>query len=488
MKKYDLVVIGGGPAGTPVAIEFAKLNPDKKVALIDKKGELGGECLFDGCIPSKIMKMSAKLIKELVTLKDFGIALDSMHYNLVWEKIVQRKKNILAKRTQGAKKNISAFSNVDILKATAKFVDEKEILVNYEDNVQEQLLFQYCVIATGSKSFIPHYKGNGIDKVWTNEDFFERMELPKTMSIIGDGAIAIEFAQILSTLGVKINLICRRAYILKNVDKDFSNIIFKEIQANKNINFLLNAEVKEINYDDKFKLTYNQNGEIQKCESQRVLIATGRVANTFNLDLEKAKVAYSEKGITTDKHLATTNKYIYANGDVVAGYPKFAHTAMYGAHTIAQNLFLEHNLFSIDYAKNSWILFSSPNIAVAGINEDEAKAKGLDVIIGVYDYAIDARFQIEDEKVGYLKFIVERSSKKILGVSAVLNEASSIIGEGALIVAKGLTLSDIIATIHPHPTFSESFSFLAKQMMGEIMLKKLENPAVKILLKVERFL
>ena len=106
MKEYDLVVIGGGPAGTPVAIEYAKLNSDKRVVIIEKKGELGGECLFDGCIPSKIMEMSAKLIKELKTLEDFGVVLDDVHYKLVWEKIVARKEEILSRRTKAAKDNV----------------------------------------------------------------------------------------------------------------------------------------------------------------------------------------------------------------------------------------------------------------------------------------------------------------------------------------------------------------------------------------------
>ena len=488
MKEYDLVVIGGGPAGTPVAIEYAKLNSDKRVVIIEKKGELGGECLFDGCIPSKIMEMSAKLIKELKTLEDFGVVLDDGHYKLVWEKIVARKEEILSRRTKAAKDNVEGLKNIDILKAEASFIEEKSLLVMYEDKQTEQILFESCVIATGSKAFIPEYKGNGVDKVWTNEDFFNRMELPNSLSIIGSGAIAIEFAQILSTLGVKINLISRRDGILKNIEKDFSQVVLDEISENKSINLILKADVKEINYENGFELLYEQNGQEKKCNSQKVLVATGRSANTSGLNLENIGVKQSKKGIETNRHLATSIQHIYANGDVVDGFPKFAHTAMYGAHTIAQNLFLGHNLFSIDYSKNSWVLFSTPNIAVAGLSESEAREKGLDVLVGVYDYSIDAKFQIENEKVGYLKFVVEKSSKKIIGVSAVLNEANAIIGEGAIIVSKGLTLSDVISTIHPHPTFSESFGFLAKQMMGQIMLEKLKNPVVKSLLEIERFL
>lgn len=488
MKKYDLVVIGGGPAGTPVAMEYAKLNPEKKIAIVEKKGKLGGECLFDGCIPSKIMEMSAKLIRELETLEEFGITLESKHYELTWEKIVQRKEEILSRRTKAAQTTSESLHNIEILKANASFLDEDRLEIVYDDAKKEEIIYTKCVIATGTKAFIPPYKGNALEKVWTNEDFFEKMELPKSMSIIGDGAIAIEFAQILATLGVQINLIGRREGILKNVDKAFSHIILKELQESENINLILNAQVTEINFETAFEVKYRQEKEEKTISSQRVLIATGRAANTEELKLENAGVVYDKQGIKTDKHLLTSNKNIYANGDIVIGFPKFAHTAMYGAHTIAQNLFLEHNFFSVNFKKNSWVLFSAPNIAQAGIGEDEAKRLGLDVLVGVYDYRLDAKFQIEGQKIGFLKFVVEKSSKKIIGVGAILNEANAIIGEGALIVANEITLSNLISTIHPHPTFSESFTFLAKQMMAEIMVEKLKTPIAKSLLAVERFL
>ena len=488
MEKYDLVIIGGGPAGTPVAMEYAKLNSDKKVAIIEKKGELGGECLFDGCIPSKIMEISAKHIKELEKLKEFGIELNDSHYQLIWEKIKARKESILDKRTTVAKKNALKLENLQILKAQGSFVSSNELCLTYDDDSTQNITFDHAVIATGSKAFIPNYKGNGVSKIWTNEDFFEKMELPSSLTIIGSGAIAIEFAQILSTLGVKINLISRGDSILKNIDKDFAKLILEEIQNNKNIELILNATVTEVNFNDEFEVIYTQNDKQKRCVSQKVLAATGRVANISQLALEKSGVIFDKKGIIVDKHLATNVKNIYANGDVVKGFPKFAHTSMYGAHTIAQNLFLGHNFTSVDYEKNSWVLFSSPNIAVAGISEDEAKEKNLDVLVGVYDYSIDAKFQIEGQKQGFLKFIVEKKSLKIIGVSAILEEANAIMGEGALIVAKNLTLSDLVSTIHPHPTYSESFGFLAKQMMGEVMVKKLQNPAIQTLLKIERFL
>jgi len=488
MKKYDLVVIGGGPAGTPVVMEFAKLNPEKKVLLVDAHGELGGECLFDGCIPSKIMQITAKYIQQLRNLEEFGIVLESKHYRVAWEKIVARKKSILSQRTAAAKETLLRLTNATLLKATAKFLDDKHLEVLKDDGSVEKIEFLKAVIATGSQPRELSYAGGANEHIWTNEDFFEKMELPESMSIIGGGAIAVEFAQILSLLGCKIKLFVRSNRILKNLEEEAASFIFQTLQRNENIELIVNATVEKISFENEFSITYKQDGTLKVAESQRVLSAIGRVANVASLELENTAVELSNGSITTDKHLQTSNANIYANGDVVSGFPKFAHTSQYGAHTIAQNLFLEHNLLSVNFDKNSWVLFSEPNVAMAGISRAQADKRGIEVLVEKYAFSTDAKAQIEANDKGYLEFVVEKKSRKIIGITIVAYEANSIAGEAALIVANELSLSDLISTIHPHPTLSESFTVLAKMMMGKIMQEKLQKPFVKTLLKIERFL
>jgi len=485
--KYDLIIIGAGPAGTPIAIESAKLDSTKSIALIDSVGELGGECLFQGCIPSKILEASAKHIKDLESLKEFGVELNSNSYELVWEKVKQRKDEILLKRTKAAKDLANSIGNIDIIKGFASFNSDNSIEVVLEDKSSTILEFEKVVIATGSKATIPQYKGDAIDEIITNVEFFAKMELPKNLSIIGSGAIAIEFTQILSALGVKINLFVRGDKILKNMDNDARNIVFEKLQNNENINLLLNSTMTEINYkNNQLEIKYIQDGKDKALVCEKILSATGRVANIQNLNLEKANVQYTKKGIVTTSSLQTSNKNIFANGDVVENFPKFAHTAQYTAHIVAQNLFLEHNFFKPDFSKNSWVLFSMPNIAVAGISEKEAKEKNIDVIIDKFEFSTEAKSQIENEDSGYLKFIVEKSSKRIIGIIIVHEVANYIGGEAALIVAQKLTLKELIDTIHPHPTISEAFVMLAKKMMGDIMLEKLKNPIIQTVLKIER--
>ncbi len=485
MKQYDIVVIGGGPGGTPVAIEYGKLNRDKTVALIDASGELGGECLFQGCIPSKIMETSAKALKSIDKLKQLGVDIDATHSQIVWKKIVERKNAILSKRSNAAKDVVQELSNIDFITSQAKFIGENRLRLDDGTHV----MFGKAIVATGSHSFIPKYDGNGHDKIITNSEFFADMELPESLSIIGSGAIAIELAQILSGLGVPITLFVRGDKILKNIDSEAASFLTQKLQEDPNIKLLFNANIKKVDFEgDAFTITFSQDGLEHTMVSQRVLSAAGRVANIEGLGLEDGGVQYSQKGIIANKHMQTSNPNIYANGDVVENFPKFAHTAQYGAHTIAQNLFLERNMFSVNFDKNAWVLFSNPNIAMAGISQAEAKARELDVIVDRFEFATEAKSQIVGEAYGYLKFVVDKSSKKIIGISIMHEDAHILAGEASLIVSSGLKLKDIIDSIHPHPTISESFLMLAKQMMGKIMLEKLDNKVVQTLLKIERWI
>ena len=488
-EKYNLVVLGAGPAGTPVAIEYAKLNPQKSIALIDVLGELGGECLFQGCIPSKIMQASAKHIKEIKNLEEFGISLENKHYKLVWEKIKKRKDEILAKRTAAAKELAKGIGNINIIKGFAHFETSSSVEVFFEDGISQTISFEKAVIATGSKANLAIYEGNAVDEVMTNDKFFKDMELPISLSIIGSGAIAIEFTQILADLGVKINLFVRGARILKNIDVEASEYLLEKLQNHPSIHLLLEATVKAINYkEDRLEITYLQESQEKTLLCEKVLSAIGRKPNIENLKLESANVKFNKNGVTTTRALQTTNKNIFANGDVVESFPKFAHTAQYGAHLVAQNLFLEHSFFKPDFSKNSWVLFSMPNFAAAGISEVEAKKRDLEIIVDKFEFNTEAKSQIKSEDFGYLKFIVEKKSLHIIGISIFHNEANTLGGEAALIVAQKLTLKDLIDTIHPHPTISEAFVMLAKNMMGKIMLQKLKNPLIQTLLKIERWI
>lgn len=486
-EEYDLIVIGAGPGGTPTAMEYATLHPTKRVLLIDKKGELGGECLFDGCIPSKILAVAAEQITNLKKSPQLGVAVTLKKTRVLWKTIVERKKSILQGRATAAKEKLLSLGNVKLVKGTARFNNTTSIILTTAHGSQE-ISFKKAVIATGSQAFIPPVKGNGLKKVWTNDIFFDLMELPEELSIIGDGPIGIEFSQILAQLGVKITLFGNKNRILPMIDETFAALLLKKIQNHPNITLHLEADVEEITFDKKFTVLYKQQNTQKKIRSSHVLFATGRTPVIEELDLDKANVRYEKKGINVNASLLTTNKNIYAVGDVALGFPRFAHTASYGAHIIAQNLFFGKDKVVVDYDKNAWVLFSEPNIVTAGITEDEAKRRGIDVHTKMYDYGIDAKAQIGDADAGYLKYIVEKKTLRIIGIQIITENAHMNAGEAALIVANKLTIKNLVDTIHPHPTLSESFTFLAKLMMAEIMTERMRSPLFKIGFFIKKWL
>jgi dihydrolipoamide dehydrogenase len=460
-KHYDLIVVGGGPAGTPAAMTAAQFGA--KVLLVDKRDAPGGECLFEGCIPSKVLETAANHYADVVNSKLFHV--DEKHPQMHWEQVIADKEAILKKRSQGALQAIEKLPTLDFKQGSAKFVDAHTL-----DISGELFSFDKALIASGGKTNIPPFKGNGVAKAWTNRDVFFEKELPKELLIIGAGAISCELAQMFNKLGVKCHILERSGRILKHLPQDAALAVQNKMVQN-GITVDCNVNIEKIDYkDDKFFVNFTQDDKEQTLEYKNVLLATGRGANVDGLALENAGVEYNKGGVTVNKQLQSSQSHIYACGDCVPG-PKFAHTASYEAGIVVHNMFAP-STHDVDYDKNSWVLFSDPQIGIAGINEQQAEEKGLDVDVAVYDFTQDARSQIDKHAEGFLKFIIDKKTKVIIGVEIVNEDASSLIGEATLIVANELTAMDVMKAIHPHPTLTESFGKLAQQIFFKSMMKR----------------
>ncbi|SFV75260.1 Dihydrolipoamide dehydrogenase [hydrothermal vent metagenome] len=458
---YELIVIGAGPAGTPAAMGAAKFGI--KTLLVDKREAPGGECLFEGCIPSKVLENAANRYAEVVNAKKFHI--EENHPQIHWEDVIKDKEAILHKRSQAALMQIEQLPSLDFKQGVAEFVDAHTMRID-----GELFSFDKALIATGGKTNIFPFKGNGVTKVWTNRDVFLEKELPKEILFIGAGAISCELVQMFNKLGVKCHILERGSRILKNMSEQSATIVQKKM-IKDGIVIDCNVNLETIDYEDeKFVVKYLQNNEEHTLEFAHVLVATGRSADVANLGLENAQVEYDKNGIVVNSELQSSQNHIYACGDCIAG-PKFAHTATYEAGIVVHNMFAPSS-HSVNYDKNSWVLFSDPQIGVAGINEEEAHKRKLDVSIELYDFAQDARSQIDKEVEGYLKFIIDNKSKVIIGIEIVSEDASSLIGEAALIVANEMSAMDVMKAIHPHPTLTESFGKLAQQIFFKSMMQR----------------
>ncbi|HFB54039.1 MAG TPA: NAD(P)/FAD-dependent oxidoreductase, partial [Sulfurimonas autotrophica] len=381
---YGLIVIGAGPAGTPAAMTAAKFGV--KTLLVDKRDAPGGECLFEGCIPSKVLETAANHYAEVVNAKKFHV--EEKHPQMHWEAVIKDKDAILQKRSQAALMQIEQLPLLDFKQGTAEFVDTHTMRID-----GELFSFDKALIATGGKTNIPPFKGNGVSKAWTNRDVFLEKELPKEMLFIGAGAISCELAQMFNKLGVKCHILQRSPRILKHMSEQSASIVQKKMQDN-GIVIDCNVNIETIDYEnEKFIVKFSQNEQERVLEFEHVLLATGRGANVENLGLENAKVEYNRGGVVVNKELQSSQEHIFACGDCVPG-PKFAHTASYEAGVVVHNMFAPSK-HEINYDKNSWVLFSDPQIGVAGINEEQVNKRELDVDIELYDFAQDARSQID---------------------------------------------------------------------------------------------
>ena len=264
--KYDLVVIGAGPAGTPAAMAAAQFG--KSVLLIDKREAPGGECLFEGCIPSKVLENAANRYDEVLRAKQFHI--DESSVQIHWEEVLKDKEEIIARRSKGALMQFERLPTLEFVQGNAVFDDAHTLLV---DGTPVQ--FDKTLIATGAKTSFPPIEGNGMDKVWTNRDVFFEKELPEEILFIGAGAISCELAQMFNKLGVKTHILERGERILKRVGEEAALAVQNKM-IEKGIGIDLNVQLERVDYEEgRFSVLFNRNGESETLVSTHVLLPSG---------------------------------------------------------------------------------------------------------------------------------------------------------------------------------------------------------------------
>jgi dihydrolipoamide dehydrogenase len=463
-EKYFAVIIGGGPGGTPAAMALASVG--KKVLLVEASGKLGGACLFVGCIPSKIIKFSAdEIVSFTKTAGKFGID-NSIDPNKSWDYIQKKMDRILQGRSENALKKAQQIPGLTVMNGKAKLTSQSTVEILTPEGKMIEAAFEKAIIATGAKSWIPPISGNGAGEVHVTENFFRINKLPRSLALIGGGPIGVEIAQMMTNLGVQVTIIEVMDSLIKGiVEKDFEGILSENIRKS-GITVHLSSQVASIDKsDDGFTLEIKDgSGSLQKLSVEKVLVSAGKLPNIDGLGLDAINLEYTKKGISINEYLETSAPGIYAAGDVTTG-PKFAHLATHETK-IAVNNILMGNHIKVDFSKNAWVLFSEPEIAVAGLTEEQANQAGLTTISGTYNYQIDATAQIQEISPALLRFIAESKSGRIVGVHILGKAASELSGEAAEIVANNLTLADVANAVHPHPTLTEAFGFLAGEMIG----------------------
>ncbi len=452
-KKYDLIVIGGGSAGLVAAGGAATLGA--KVALIEKN-RLGGDCLYTGCVPSKSLIRSAKLAGDMNRAADFGFQISGFKFkNDDFASITTRVQNVIKEIEPHDAPEVFEQMGVEVIFGRPQFTDNNEIEVSLKDSSETKILRakRFC-IATGSSPFIPPIEGLKETGFITNEEIFHLKNLPERLIILGGGAIGVEMGQAFQRLGAQVSIIEMGDNILPKEDAEVS-VFMENLLQNEGVQIFTESKAVKVHRNNKGEkiVTIEKKGATEEISGDEILAAVGRKPNTDGLNLKTANVKYDEKKIETDQYLRTSNKNIFAAGDVTAHY-QFTHTADYEAQIVIQNAFLFYPLTKkTDFRVVPWATFTEPEIARVGLTEAEAKKKFGAVEIIKVPFDENDRAHTEGETEGFAKIILD--GKKIVGAHIVGLRAGELIHEFVLAMKLNLSLGDLNKAIHVYPTLSK---------------------------------
>jgi len=447
-EKFDVTVIGGGPAGYVCAIRLSQLG--LKTACIESRGSLGGTCLNIGCIPSKSLLNMSESFHRAKNFSNIGIETGEIKLNL--EKMMSNKDSSVATLTKGVeflfKKN-----KVTYFKGIGSFNEKNEILVK-NDKSEMKIKTDKTIISTGSEPLsLP-----GIDfdekKILSSTGALNISKLPKKMVVVGGGYIGLEMGSVWSRLGTEVHVIEYLDHITPGLDKEISNE-FMKILKKQNIKFELNTKVEKISKNDQGVIIETSNKDAKnKIEADVVLISVGRKPYTDKLNLKKIGVNLDKKGkITVNKNFETNVKNVYAIGDVIDG-PMLAHKAEEEGIAVAELIAGQSGHVNYDIIPG--VIYTSPEVAYVGKNEEELKEKKVNYKVGKFPFMANSRAKAINEPEGFVKILAESKTDRVLGVHIIGPHAGEMIAEMSVAMEFGASSEDIARTCHAHPTFSEA--------------------------------
>lgn len=444
--RYHLVVIGAGTGGLVTAVASASLGA--KVALIERH-LLGGDCLNVGCVPSKSIIRSSRAVAEIGESKDFGIAFDG-NVNPDFTAVMERMRRLRSHISHHDSVKRMTDLSIDVFLGDARFSGSDRI-----DIEGKTLRFKKAVIATGARAYEPPIPGLREAGFRTNETIFTLTRRPDHLLVVGGGPIGCELSQAFRRLGSKVTLVEMSQQFLTREDPDAAQILLDRFRK-EGIDVHLEtsfARVEKIN--GKKRAYLKKGGQEIPIEVDEILVGVGRAPNVEGLNLEAVGVAYDEReGIHVDDTLRTTNKKIYAVGDVCLKY-KFTHTADATARIVIQNALFRGKKKVSDLVI-PWCTYTDPEVAHVGMYEKDAREKGIPVNTFVIPLEDVDRALLDGEEKGFVKIHVKRGTDKILGATIVARHGGEMISELTLAIVGKVGLKTISSVIHPYPTQAEA--------------------------------
>lgn len=458
---YEVCILGAGTGGYVAAIKAAQLGA--KVLLIEK-ADLGGVCLNRGCIPTKTLLKSAEKWQDLQHCEDFGLFVSEYAYD--WEKIMERKNNVIYQLRSGIEKLLKA-NKVELVVGTGHFLDEHSLHIVTDNPENERTITAAkFIIATGSKPVVPPIPGINTTGVITSDEILRLGEVPGSIIVIGAGAVGIEFAGIYAGFGCETTVVEMAPAILPLCDVDLQKRMGLALRK-QYITCKTNTQVTNIKRGyEGLEVTMAAKGKTEVLTAEKVLVATGRAPVFEAAELEKIGVEFTKQGITVNERLETSLPHIYAVGDVT-GLSMYAHSAAHQAMVAASNACGLSEAMS--YRGVPSCIFTRPEIASVGVTEQECQASGREVLISKFNFAGNGKAVSMNETEGLAKFIADAATKEIIGCHIMGPHASDLIMEGVVAVQNKLTAAQVAGCIHPHPTLSEACGEAALGLVGEMI-------------------
>jgi pyruvate/2-oxoglutarate dehydrogenase complex dihydrolipoamide dehydrogenase (E3) component len=460
--RADVCIIGAGSGGLSVAAGAVQMGAS--VVLIER-GEMGGDCLNTGCVPSKALIAAAHAAHSIRTGRRFGIHTPEPEVN--FREVHEHVHSVIG--AIAPHDSVERFEGlgVQVIRAEGRFLDRGTVEAG-----GERIRARRFVIATGSRAAVPPVKGLAEAGYLTNENIFELTERPEHLIVIGGGPIGVEMAQSFRRLGSRVTLIEKFGILAR--DEPEAVEVVRAAMKHDGVTLIEKVGVSKVGREgDQVTVTLDGDSDARRSlVGTHVLVAAGRRPNIESLGLEAAGIAFTPKGVTVDARLLTSNRKVFAIGDV-AGGPQFTHIAGYHAGIVIRNA-----LFGlpakVSYAALPWVTYADPELAHAGLTEADARKEGHDVQILTWSFALNDRAQAELATEGLAKVVLGKKGR-ILGATIVGPRAGELIGTWGLAISTGMKIGSIASAVLPYPTLSE----ISKRAAGSYYTPKLFGPLTR---------
>ena len=459
MKNFQVIVIGSGPGGYVAAIR-AGIN-GLKTALIEKDPFLGGTCLHRGCIPTKALLHTAEVYDEMKSAAELGITVGNLKLDI--QQVHKRKSAIVGKLSKGIQ-FLMKKRKVEVFTGVGSFADANTVKIT-GDKGEETILGEKIVIATGSTPMnLPHMQTDG-RSIINSDHILELKEIPKTLAVVGSGAVGVEFASIFASFGSEVHLIELLPQLLPLEDEECAKQLDRSFKA-RGIKNYIGTEVTDVeSKSGGAVLTLTKDGKSSTLEVEKVLVAVGRWPVTDGLRQEAIGVEMDGRYIKVDEYMRTSIPNVYAIGDVVKT-PQLAHVASAEGILAVDHIAGKH-VDPINYDTVPGCTYSQPEVASAGLTERAAKERGYDVKVGKFPFSAIGKAMILGQTDGFVKIVSDSRYDEVLGVHIVGPRATELIAEASLGLKLETTVEEIARTIHAHPTLSEAMMEAAHSVYGE---------------------